>query len=50
MSNIEILTIEKLKNFARDNTLNQITVKGKYDNIYLLAKVKCNQYITLIYK
>lgn len=49
-SNIESLTMEKLKDFARDNTLNQITVKGKYDNIYLLAKVKCNQYITLIYK
>ena len=49
-SNIESLTMEKLKNFARDNALNQITVKGKYDNIYLLVKVKCNQYITLIYK
>lgn len=50
MSNIEILTIEKLKNFARDNTLNQITVKGKYDNIYLLVKIKYNQHIMLIYK
>ena len=49
-SNIESLTMEKLKDFARDNTLNQITVKGKYDNIYLLVKIKYNQYITLIYK
>ena len=49
-SNIESLTMEKLKNFARDNALNQITVKGKHEDIYLLAKVKYNQYITLIYK
>ena len=49
-SNIESLTMEKLKDFARDNTLNQITVKGKYGNIYLLVKIKYSQYITLIYK
>ena len=50
MSNIESLTIEKLKDFARDNAVNQITVKGKYENIYLLIKIKYSQYITLIYK
>ena len=49
-SNIESLTMEKLKDFARDNALNQITVKGKYDNIYLLVKIKYSQHITLIYK
>ncbi len=49
-SNIESLTMKKLKDFARDNTVNQITVKGKHDDICLLIKIKYSQYITLIYK
>lgn len=49
-SNIESLTMKKLKDFARDNTVNQITVKGKYKDIYSLAKIKYNQYITFIYE
>lgn len=51
-NNIEELTMEKLKEFVRDNTTNQIIVKGgDYSNdLFLLTKIKYNKYITLLYK
>ena len=49
MEIIRDLTLEDLKDFAKDNTINQMTFKGKYDNIYILTKIKFNDNIILLF-